>query len=87
MALFAELRRRNVLKVALLYAVACWLVVWFVDIVQAEVDALKRLHAQLQDDRPSRFFRENRRPEPARPKRKRGGGQQARQASEGSPES
>ena len=37
MALFAELRRRNVLKVALLYAVACWLIVWFVDIVQAEV--------------------------------------------------
>ena len=37
MALFAELRRRNVLKVALLYAVACWLIVWFVDVVQAEV--------------------------------------------------
>lgn len=37
MALFAELRRRNVLKVALLYAVACWLVVWFVDVVQTEV--------------------------------------------------
>ena len=30
MALFAELRRRNVLKVALLYAIACWLVLWFV---------------------------------------------------------
>jgi zinc protease len=30
MALFSELRRRNVLKVALLYAVACWLVVWIV---------------------------------------------------------
>ena len=30
MALFAELRRRNVLKVALLYAVASWLVAWFV---------------------------------------------------------
>ena len=37
MALFAELRRRNVLKVALLYAVACWLTIWFVDVVQAEV--------------------------------------------------
>jgi len=37
MALFAELRRRNVLKVALLYAVACWLIIWFVDVVQAEV--------------------------------------------------
>jgi len=32
MALFAELRRRNVLKVALLYAVACWLIVWFVEV-------------------------------------------------------
>ena len=30
MALFAELRRRNVLKVALLYAVAGWLILWFV---------------------------------------------------------
>lgn len=30
MALFAELRRRNVLKVALLYAIACWLILWFV---------------------------------------------------------
>ena len=30
MALFAEFRRRNVLKVALLYVVASWLVVWFV---------------------------------------------------------
>ncbi len=29
MALFAELRRRNVLKVALLYAVASWLILWF----------------------------------------------------------
>lgn len=37
MALFAELRRRNVLKVALLYAVACWLIIWFVGVVQAEV--------------------------------------------------
>jgi len=31
MALFAELRRRNVFKVALLYAVASWLVVWLLD--------------------------------------------------------
>jgi len=30
MALFAEIRRRNVLKVALLYAVASWLLLWFV---------------------------------------------------------
>ncbi len=30
MAIFAEIRRRNVLKVALLYAVACWLLLWFV---------------------------------------------------------
>lgn len=30
MALFAELRRRNVLKVALLYLIASWLVLWFV---------------------------------------------------------
>ncbi|MEJ2171485.1 MAG: pitrilysin family protein [Woeseiaceae bacterium] len=30
MALFAELRRRNVLKVALLYIVASWLILWFV---------------------------------------------------------
>jgi zinc protease len=37
MALFAELRRRNVLKVALLYAVACWLIVWFVGAIQSEV--------------------------------------------------
>ena len=37
MALFAELRRRNVLKVALLYAVACWLIVWFVGAIQHEV--------------------------------------------------
>jgi zinc protease len=29
MALFAELRRRNVLKVALLYVVASWLILWF----------------------------------------------------------
>jgi len=31
MALFAELRRRNVFKVALLYAIASWLVLWFID--------------------------------------------------------
>ena len=30
MALFAELRRRNVLKVALLYVVASWLILWFI---------------------------------------------------------
>ena len=37
MALFAELRRRNVFKVALLYAVASWLIVWFVDAIQPSV--------------------------------------------------
>jgi zinc protease len=37
MALFAELRRRNVLKVALLYVVSSWLVVWFVGAIQSEV--------------------------------------------------
>jgi zinc protease len=31
MALFSEIRRRNVIKVALLYAVASWLIVWIVD--------------------------------------------------------
>ena len=31
MALFAEVRRRNVLKVALLYVVASWLVLWLVE--------------------------------------------------------
>ena len=31
MSLFSELRRRNVIKVALVYAVACWLVVWIID--------------------------------------------------------
>jgi zinc protease len=31
MSLFSELRRRNVLKVALLYAVASWLLVWVVE--------------------------------------------------------
>jgi len=30
MALFSELRRRNVLKVALLYLIASWLILWFV---------------------------------------------------------
>jgi predicted Zn-dependent peptidase len=29
MAVFAEIRRRNVLKVAMLYAVASWLILWF----------------------------------------------------------
>ena len=38
---------------------------------QIEVDALRRLQAQLQDDRPSRFFRENREPAPAPPSGKR----------------
>ena len=37
MALFAELRRRNVLKVALLYVVAAWLIVWFVGAIQESV--------------------------------------------------
>ncbi len=37
MALFFELRRRNVFKVALLYAVASWLIVWFVGAIQPEV--------------------------------------------------
>ncbi len=37
MALFAEMRRRNVFKVALLYAVLSWLIVWFVGAVQSEV--------------------------------------------------
>ena len=37
MALFAELRRRNVIKVALLYAVASWLILWFVDVVEHQV--------------------------------------------------
>ena len=37
MALFAELRRRNVLKVALLYAVSAWLIIWFVGAIQSEV--------------------------------------------------
>jgi zinc protease len=37
MALFAELRRRNVFKVALLYAIGSWLVVWFVDAIRPDV--------------------------------------------------
>ena len=37
MALFAELRRRNVFKVALLYAVASWLIVWFVGAIQPDI--------------------------------------------------
>jgi len=35
MALFAELRRRNVFKVALLYAVTSWLIIWFVGAIHA----------------------------------------------------
>ena len=35
MALFAELRRRNVFKVALLYAVASWVINWFVGAIQS----------------------------------------------------
>ncbi len=37
MAIFAELRRRNVFKVALLFAVASWLVVWLLDDLQGRV--------------------------------------------------
>jgi len=37
MALFAELRRRNVFKVALLYAVSSWLIIWFVGAIESEV--------------------------------------------------
>jgi len=37
MALFAELRRRNVFKVALLFAVASWLVVWLLDGIRESV--------------------------------------------------
>jgi len=37
MAFFAEMRRRNVFKVALLYAVGSWLVVWFVGAIQSDV--------------------------------------------------
>ena len=35
MALFSELRRRNVFKVALLYAIASWLIVWAAEAVLA----------------------------------------------------
>jgi len=35
MALFAELRRRNVFKVALLYAIASWLIIWLVGACRA----------------------------------------------------
>jgi zinc protease len=37
MAWFAEMRRRNVFKVALLYDISSCLIVWFVDAVQSEV--------------------------------------------------
>ena len=37
MALFAELRRRNVIKVALLYAVASWLIGWLVGVIHATI--------------------------------------------------
>ena len=38
MALFAELRRRNVLKVALLYVIASWLILWFVDVTSEALE-------------------------------------------------
>jgi len=37
MAFFAEMRRRNVFKVALLYAVGSWLIVWFVGAIKPDV--------------------------------------------------
>ena len=37
MSLFSELRRRNVIKVALVYAVASWLLVWIIDHLVAAV--------------------------------------------------
>ena len=37
MAWFAEMRRRNVLKVALLYVVLSWLIVWFVGAIQSDL--------------------------------------------------
>jgi len=37
MALFSELRRRNVFKVALLYAIASWLVIWSVEALQGRM--------------------------------------------------
>lgn len=36
MALFAELRRRNVFKVALLYVVAAWLLLWLEEVASAQ---------------------------------------------------
>ena len=36
MALFSELRRRNVFKVALLYVVTAWLLLWLEDLVTAQ---------------------------------------------------
>jgi zinc protease len=38
MALLAEIRRRNVIKVALLYVVLSWLIIWFVGALRPEVD-------------------------------------------------
>ena len=38
MALLAEMRRRNVFKIALLYAVLSWLIVWFVGAIQSEIE-------------------------------------------------
>jgi zinc protease len=38
MALLAEMRRRNVFKVALLYVVLSWLIIWFVSALRSEVD-------------------------------------------------
>ena len=38
MALFAELRRRNVLKVALLYVIASWLALWFVGVTSEALE-------------------------------------------------
>ena len=38
MALLAEMRRRNVFKVALLYVVLSWLAIWFVGAIRPEVD-------------------------------------------------
>lgn len=37
MAWFAEMRRRNVLKVGLLYAASSWLIVWFVGAIQSDM--------------------------------------------------
>ena len=37
MALFSELRRRNVFKVALLYVVAAWLLLWLEDLLTAQL--------------------------------------------------